>query len=72
MHFRTSSALAPKGEIKGLLDSVPDVEALFAKKSTAEVQAILESYLDPSGGTMEAASVGAPSGVDEAIRELSA
>ena len=69
---RKSSALAPKGEIKALLDSIPDVDALFAKKSTAEVQAILESYLDPSGGTMEAVSTTAPSGVDDAIRELSA
>lgn len=69
---RKSSALAPKGEIKALLDSIPDVDALFTKKSTSEVQAILESYLDPSGGTMEAVSATAPSGVDDAIRELSA
>jgi len=69
---RKSSALAPKGEIKALLDSIPDVDALFTKKSTSEVQAILESYLDPSGATMEAVSATEPSGVDDAIRELSA
>jgi len=69
---RKSSVLAPKGEIKALLESVPDIDSLFTKKSTSEVQAILESYLDPSGGTMESATPNTPSGVDEAIRELSA
>ena len=33
---------------------------------------ILESFLDPSGGPMEASEISVPSGVDEAIKELSA
>lgn len=69
---RKSSVLAAKDKVKEILESVPDIESLFSRKTTSEVQAILETYLDPSGVTMEAASAEAPSGVDEAIRELSA
>ena len=70
---RKSSALAKtKGAVKDILESVPDIDSLFHKKSSADVQAILESFLDPNAGPWDAESANAPSGVDEAIKELSA
>ena len=70
---RKSSALTKgKTAIKELLDSVPDIEALFQKRSPSEVQAILESFLDPEAGPMETGGTNTPSGVDDAIKELSA
>ena len=70
---RKSSALAKsKSAVKEALDGVPNIEALFQKRSSAEVQAILEAFLDPEGGPMEAGGDKTPSGVDEAIKELSA
>ena len=70
---RKSSALAKsKSAVKEALDGVPNIESLFQKRSSAEVQAILEAFLDPEGGPMEAGGDKTPSGVDEAIKELSA
>ena len=70
---RKSSPLAKKGVVKELLDSIPEIDSLFQRRSTSEVQAILESFLDPSAGPMIGnVGVSAPSGVDEAIKELSA
>ncbi len=70
---RKSSALAKtKAQVKEMLEGVPEIESLFTKKNTDEVQAILESFLDPSGNTMETEAATVPSGVDDAIRELSA
>jgi hypothetical protein len=69
---KSSPLAASKGDIKSILDSIPEIETLFARKSPTDVQAILESFLDPSAGPMETASRTAPSGVDEAIRELTA
>ena len=68
---RKSSALAKtKGGIKEVLESIPEIENLFQRKSPADVKAILESFLNPIDGPMvEDAGV---SSVDEAIRELSA
>jgi hypothetical protein len=70
---RKSSPLAPKKEIVSILESVPEMEGLFSRKTTSEVQAILESFLDPSGESLEdSVTPSVLSGVDEAIRELSA
>jgi len=68
---RKSSKLAEnKSTIKEMLESVPDIEALFQRKSPADVKAILEAFLDPSAGPMDQ-NIGVSS-VDEAIKELSA
>ena len=68
---RKSSALAKnKGSIKEILESVPEISTLFQRKSTADVKAILESFLNPSDGPL-VEDVGVSS-VDEAIKELSA
>ena len=70
---RKSSPLASsKEDIKTILEGIPEIESLFARKSPSDVQAILESFLDPSSGPMETIKPNAPTGVDEAIRELSA
>ena len=70
---RKSSPLAPKKEIVSILESVPEMEGLFSRKTTSEVQAILEAFLDPSGESLEdSVTPSVLSGVDEAIRELSA
>jgi hypothetical protein len=69
---RKSSALAKKDEVKAILESVPEIDSLFQKRTSSDVQAILESFLDPSAGPMESGGVNIPSGVDEAIKELSA
>jgi len=69
---RKSSALAKKDEVKAILESVPEIDSLFQKRTPSDVQAILESFLDPSAGPMETGGVSIPSGVDEAIKELSA
>ena len=69
---RKSSAIdKDKKVVKEILESIPDIESQFQRKSTKDVQAILESFLDPSGGPM-VDGVNTPSGVDDAIRELSA
>ena len=68
---RKSSALAAtKSGIKEFINNVPDVNALFARKSPAEVKAILESFLNPEDGPL-VEDIGVSS-VDEAIAELSA
>jgi len=69
---RKSSVLAKKSEVSAILESVPEIDSLFAKRTSSDVQAILESFLDPSGGPMDNSVATAPSGVDDAIRELSA
>lgn len=71
---RKSSKLAEsKEEVKSILDSVPEFDNLFPKKSSEDVQAILEAFLDPSGGPMQSDDQkDTSSAVDEAIRELSA
>jgi len=69
---RKSSVLAKKSEVSAILESVPEIDSLFAKRTSSDVQAILESFLDPSGGPMDDSVATAPSGVDDAIRELSA
>jgi hypothetical protein len=63
--------LKSKAEVKDLLTNVPDIETLFSRKSSSEVQAILESYLNPTEGPMNT-DIGIVSSVDEAIRELTA
>ena len=69
---RKSSAIdRDKKVVKAILESIPDIESQFQRKSTKDVQAILESFLDPSGGPMDDVR-NTPSGVDDAIRELSA
>ena len=71
MPKRKSSALAAtKSGIKEFISNVPDVNTLFARKSPAEVKAILESFLNPEDGPL-VEDVGVSS-VDEAIAELSA
>ena len=68
---RKSSALAAtKSGIKEFISNVPDVNTLFARKSPAEVKAILESFLNPEDGPL-VEDIGVSS-VDEAIAELSA
>ena len=68
---RKSSALAAtKSGIKEFISNVPDVNTLFARKSPAEVKAILESFLNPEDGPL-VEDLGVSS-VDEAIAELSA
>jgi len=68
---RKSSALAKtKSGIKEILESIPEIDSLFQRKSPADVKAILESFLNPIDGPM-VEDVGVSS-VDEAIRELSA
>ena len=68
---RKSSSLAKtKGQIKEILEAVPVIESLFQRRSTADVKAILESFLNPSNGPIND-DIGISS-VDEAIRELSA
>ena len=68
---RKSSALAKaKGEIKEILESVPEIATLFQRKDASEVKAILESFLSPDlGPSVDDIGV---SSVDAAIRELSA
>jgi hypothetical protein len=66
---RKSSALAKtKGAIKETLESVPEIATLFQRKSSSDVKAILESFLNPTDGPL-VDDVG-PSSVDEAIRGL--
>lgn len=68
---RKSSALAAtKTGIKEFINNIPDINTLFARKSPAEVKAILESFLNPEDGPL-VEDVGVSS-VDEAIAELSA
>jgi len=68
---RKSSALAKtKGAIKEALEAVPEIDTLFQRKSSADVKAILESFLDPTSGPWTGDS--GVSSVDEAIKELSA
>ena len=68
---RKSSALAKtKGAIKEVLEAVPEIDTLFQRKSSADVKAILESFLDPTTGPWTGDS--GVSSVDEAIKELSA
>ena len=68
---RKSSALAKnKGAIKEMLESVPEIETLFQRKSTSDVKAILEAFLDPSAGPWDQGTD--VSSVDDAIKELSA
>ena len=72
---RKSSPLEKsKDKVKEILESVPDIASLFQRRSASDVQAILESFLNPSSGPWDdnAAGADAPSGVDEAIKELSA
>jgi hypothetical protein len=70
---RKSSPLAKtKTEVKNLLSSVPDIDSLFKVRSSSEVQAILEAFLDPSGDSVTDSGEIVTSGVDDAIRELSA
>jgi hypothetical protein len=68
---KSSPLLKSKAEVKDLLTNVPDIETLFSRKSSSEVQAILESYLNPTEGPMNT-DIGIVSSVDEAIRELTA
>tara|TARA_Y100000034_G_scaffold130310_1_gene188382 strand:+ start:1112 stop:1843 length:732 start_codon:yes stop_codon:yes gene_type:complete len=68
---RKSSSLAKnKGAIKEMLESVPEISTLFQRKSTSDVKAILESFLNPSDGPLSD-DIGISS-VDDAIKELSA
>lgn len=71
---RNSSPLSKdKKIVKEVLDSIPDIESQFQRKSASDVQAILESFLNPTTGPMDFDAAGtAPSSVDDAIRELSA
>ena len=69
---RKSSTLAKKAEVKEILESVPDIDSLFQRRSPSDIQSILESFLDPSAGPWETGGADTPSGVDEAIKELSA
>lgn len=68
---KSSPLLKSKAEVAELLTNVPDIETLFSRKSSSEVQAILESYLNPTEGPMNE-DIGIVSSVDEAIRELTA
>ena len=69
---RKSSTLAKKAVVNEFLESVPDIDSLFQRRSPSDIQSILESFLDPAAGPWEAGGADAPSGVDEAIKELSA
>jgi len=68
---KSSPLMKSKAEVKDLLTNVPDIESLFPRKSTSDVQAILESYLNPTEGPSNT-DIGIVSSVDEAIRELTA
>jgi hypothetical protein len=67
---KSSNLLASKDEIAALLESVPGIEEQFQQKSTADLKAILETFLSPSTGPIDDTSV--ISSVDAAIQELSA
>jgi hypothetical protein len=68
---RKSSNLAKtKAAIKEIVDTVPDIETLFQRKSPSDVKAILETFLNPVDGPLvETSSV---SSVEDAIKELTA
>jgi hypothetical protein len=73
---RRSSPLAPSAEqITGVLDGVPDLDALFERKSPEQVQIILDEFLmgedgseDFSRETVKYSS--SDSSVDKAFKEL--
>ena len=73
---RRSSPLAPSAEqITGVLDGVPDLDALFERKSPEQVQIILDEFLmgedgseDFSKETVKYSS--SDSSVDKAFKEL--
>ena len=68
---RKSSKLAGSDElISDALSNIPNVDELFQQKSTADIRAILESFLSPSTGPLDDTSV--INSVDDAIKELSA
>jgi len=71
---RKSSALdKDKKIVKAILESIPDIESQFQRKSTSDVQAILEAFLNPTSGPWgNDVGVNTPSGVDDAIKELTA
>ena len=68
---RKSSALASsKAQVKEILESVPEIDSLFQRKSPEDVKNILEAFLNPiDGPSVEDIGI---SSVDQAIRELSA
>ena len=68
---RKSSALtSSKAKVKEILESVPEIDTLFQRKSPADVKNILEAFLNPiEGPSVDDVGI---SSVDEAIRELSA
>jgi hypothetical protein len=69
---RKSSPLAgSKTAVKSLLEGIPDIDTLFARKDPSEVKAILEAFLSPADGPLVDNSVEVNS-VDAAIRELTA
>lgn len=68
---KSSPLLKTKAGISEVLENIPNVEELFAKKSTSEVKAILESFLNPTEGPLNE-DIGIVSSVDEAIKELTA
>ena len=68
---RKSSKLAASDElVSDALSNIPNVDELFQQKSTADIRAILESFLSPSTGPLDDTSV--INSVDDAIKELSA
>jgi hypothetical protein len=67
---KSSSLLKDKKAVAALLESIPAFDSLFEKKTTEDVKAILEAFISPSEGPFSEST--APSGVDEAIRELTA
>jgi hypothetical protein len=71
---KSSPVVKGKAAVKEVLDSIPDIESLFSRKTPQEVKSILESFLNPEAGPMDtdSAQTGVLSSVDEAVRELSA
>ena len=68
---RKSSKLAASDElVSDALSNIPNVDELFQQKSTADIRAILESFLSPSTVPLDDTSV--INSVDDAIKELSA
>ena len=60
-------------ECKDLLDSIPDLSAIFTRMSTKEVQAALDKHLaepDETSVGVEKGGGGVDNAVDAAIREL--
>ena len=68
---RDSPLLDDPEKVQALMDSLPKLETLMKRKTPDELAAILGSHLDPTGNTIDP-EVQKPSGVDEALMELSA